>query len=155
MNKPTRSSTEHRPSPTHFIYRQKTGALLLADKPSAVLGTCYSGRGEGLNNPRYEDVVSVGPLPCGDYMIGAPQEPQTHLGPLAFPLTPLPSTDMHGRSDFFIHGDNVHLNHSASDGCIIAGHELRMLIERSVPCKLTVVPGEKPFSDKASGGPSQ
>jgi hypothetical protein len=29
---------------------------------------------------------------------------------------------MFGRSGFRIHGDNASANHTASDGCIIAGH---------------------------------
>jgi hypothetical protein len=53
------------------------------------------------------------------------------------PLTP--SGDTFGRSDFFIHGDNAQLNHSASDGCIILVREIRQQIVDSLDSDLQVV----------------
>ena len=86
---------------------------------SVLCDTAYSGHGEGVNNPEMEQIPNVGPLPAGTYTIGPPHEPIDHLGPVAMPLTPDPSNEMYGRFGFYIHGDTVQMNHTASDGCII------------------------------------
>lgn len=89
-------------------------------------GRGYSGHGPGLNNPAMEGFADVGPIPAGRYAIGPPH---THgeLGPLAMRLTPI-NHDAHGRSGFFIHGDNSLMNHTASHGCIILGRAIRSVI---------------------------
>ncbi len=78
--------------------------------------TGYSGSGTGLNNPAAQGQSDVGPLPQGDYGVGAPNQLR---GPLTLPLTPDPSNTMHGRSGFLIHGDNPAQNNTASNGCIV------------------------------------
>jgi len=40
-------------------------------------------------------------------------------------LTPIEGTDTFGRSGFMVHGDNQALNHSASEGCIVAPRFIR------------------------------
>jgi hypothetical protein len=45
-----------------LTYEQKTGNLL---RDGVRLWTGYSGHREGKNNPEMQNVVGVGPLPCG------------------------------------------------------------------------------------------
>src|SRR5947208_2578989 len=97
-------------------FQQSTGRFTDADGNQIGIG--YSGNGEGLNNPQMQSVARRGPLPQGDYEIGAMIN-DAKLGNLAMPLTPLTMQNMFGRSGFFIHGDNMAMNYSASEGCII------------------------------------
>jgi lipoprotein-anchoring transpeptidase ErfK/SrfK len=47
---------------------------------------------------------------------------------------------MDGRDGgFMVHGDNEHLNHTASDGCIILSHALREAIQQRGDKGLEVV----------------
>lgn len=127
-------------------FEQTTGKLWHG---ALFLGVGYSGHGPGLGNPAMEKVVGVGPIPRGLYRIGAPKSPPDHLGPLAMPLVPIVLvgadglTDVqrrdlgaaiaagfpYGRSAFFLHGDNALMNHTASDGCIVAGHLIRLTVD--------------------------
>jgi hypothetical protein len=100
-----------------MIYSQTWGTLYSVD--GTFIGTGYAGNGAGLDNPDMQTVVDHGPLPQGEYTIGAPLDPPDHLGPLAMPLTPDPANEMFGRSGFFFHMDNRQHNHSASCGCIV------------------------------------
>jgi hypothetical protein len=43
-------------------------------------------------------------------------------------LEPDPTNEMFGRGDFLIHGDNSEGNFSASEGCIILAHDVRVKI---------------------------
>jgi lipoprotein-anchoring transpeptidase ErfK/SrfK len=79
----------------------------------------------------------VGPLPSGKYTIGLPYDDH-QVGKFALPLIPDPTNEMHGRSLFRIHGDNPHLNHTASHGCIILAHPLRESIAKSSDKELVV-----------------
>jgi hypothetical protein len=101
----------------------------------------YSGFGIGKNNPGYEEVPDVGPIPAGGaglYTIGeAEDHPQ--LGPVARPLTPADGTDTHGRSGFFCHGDSIENPGNASHGCVILPRVVRE--EMSAGDTLTVVHG--------------
>jgi hypothetical protein len=122
-----------------LTYTISTGLL---DQPGSLgwpIVKGYSGRGAALNNPAMCDVPDVGPLPIGAYTVNAPIDPAGHLGPLAFPLIPDAANQMHGRDGFYIHGDNVEMNHSASCGCIILPRVDRVWIARLVPARLTVV----------------
>ena len=122
-----------------WMFQISTGHVTRVQGQAVVVGTGYSGHGAGLNNPDMQDAVGVGPLPVGLYTIGAPLDPPDHLGPLAMPLKPDPSNDMHGRGAFFIHGDNLEMNHTASDGCIILAHLLRQQIAASGDTQLKVI----------------
>ncbi|MGH7441506.1 MAG: tlde1 domain-containing protein [bacterium] len=118
-----------------WSYFSGTGILIGPD--AAVYTNLYSGHGEGLNNPILEAVPDVGPIPAGSWTIGtAFHSPQT--GPMSIPLTP--QDLVHGRTGFFIHGDEIaHAGeHLASHGCIIAPLAIRELICAS-PDKLLVV----------------
>ena len=119
-----------------MTYSQSTGQL--CDAEGNLLATGYSGHGDGVNNPAMQNVHNVGPIPQGVYTVGEPHEPADHLGPLAMPLTPDPANEMFGRSEFFIHGDNAKMSHSASDGCIILDHAARAAIFAGSDRQLTV-----------------
>ncbi len=101
---------------TVLNYHQMTG--LLRDEAGKILGAGYSGHEDGRNNPDAASTKGIGPLPVGDYALGAPIN-HPKLGPLAFPLTPFPGVVQYGRSGFFIHGDAASHPGLASDGCII------------------------------------
>lgn len=116
-----------------MMYRQLDGQITLEDRFE---GYGYSGTNEGRDNPDYEDVPSVGPIPRGSYHIG-PAHDHPKLGPVVFDLTPNPGTETFGRSAFRIHGDN--LKSDASHGCIVAGHTLRMRIKALGETELLVM----------------
>lgn len=109
-----------------WIYEQATGRLT---RSGELIATGYSGLGEGKNNPAMEMVHGVGPLPCGAYQIGKPEDTIEH-GPHVLPLKPSPETDTFGRGGFLIHGDSVDPDRrgSASHGCIIVPRTVRELI---------------------------
>ena len=101
----------------------------------------YSGQDTGLNNPEFQCEL-FGPLPRGDYTIGAPE-----VGPSDYSLrlTPDADNDMCNptRSHFLIHGDrdeNPPRNEMvASHGCIILPRAIRERIWNSGDTKLRVV----------------
>lgn len=120
-----------------FTYAQDSGALY--DPNGVLMMRGYSGNGAGLNNPAMDDRVGVGPIPVGDYTVGAPHAPIDHLGPLALPLYPAKTNNMKGRSGFFMHGDNSRLNHTASNGCVIMPPQVRKTVNEASVKQLTVV----------------
>jgi hypothetical protein len=101
-----------------YNYHQSSGRL---DKNGAQVLICYAGHGAGLNNPALQDQHDIGPLPQGRYKMTALID-SPHTGAATIILDPDPANQMFGRSGFRIHGDNSAANHTASDGCIIAGH---------------------------------
>ena len=121
-----------------WSYAQKSGSL---SHNGAQVAIGYSGNTTGLNNPAEQDRPGIGPVPRGSYTIGPPHRPINHLGPLALPLYPSVTNEMHGRCGFFIHGDNAKMNHTASSGCIILAHAARQAIVDSRDTKLVVVAG--------------
>jgi hypothetical protein len=54
------------PRPKTYTYSQSTGQLRLH---SEVLGTGYSGKGKGKNDPAMDKEKNVGPVPAGEYEI--------------------------------------------------------------------------------------
>jgi len=122
-----------------WTYRQSDG--LLTDPSGKELINGYAGHGVGLNNPEMQDVIGIGPLPVGFYMI-SPPENDPKLGPYAMRLTPERRNVMFGRAGFFIHGDRKDAltnPHMASDGCIILPLSYRQLIYSSKDTFLQVV----------------
>ena len=89
------------------------------------LGTAYAGNGACVNDASMTWVKEHGPLPVGRYFIGAPQDRPGSVGVFALPLEPDPANDMMGRGSFWIHGDNPAMDHSASDGCVVAARAIR------------------------------
>lgn len=109
-----------------WTYHIVTGQLLA---PNGLrIGSGYSGKGPGRNNPAMCPVADTGPSPVGKYQVGeAYADP--HLGPCVMHLDPLPGTETFGRSLFRIHGDNA--DHDASHGCIILGPAARRAVAAS------------------------
>jgi hypothetical protein len=101
-----------------YTYHQSTGVLL---HNGILLLTAYAGHGAGINNPAMQNQHDVGPLPQGRYKMTTLFD-SPHTGLATIVLDPDPANQMFGRSGFRIHGDNAAANHTASDGCIIAGH---------------------------------
>ncbi len=120
-------------------YEQLTGKML--NDAGEVIGIGYSGAGNGKNNPEFQDVHNVGPIPQGLYVIGVPHNSQTH-GPFVMSLIPDPKTVLFGRDAFLIHGDSVHAPGTASQGCIIMSRDVRNQIWNSLDHILEVVSGE-------------
>ena len=117
-----------------WTYRQSTGELHL---DGSFEGMGYSGHGDGVNNPTMEAVRGVGPVPAGRWTIGPPRN-HPPLGSVVMALMPV-GFDPHGRSGFFMHGDNSKLNHTGSDGCIVMGRSIRQAVADSGVRALTVV----------------
>lgn len=107
-----------------FEYEIKTGRWY----GPHMSGVGYSGFGVYRNDPHAVDIPDSGPTPPGLYKIG-PAYDDPHLGPCVMHLDPLPGTHTFGRSLFRIHGDNA--THTASHGCIILNHDLRVAIAHS------------------------
>lgn len=112
-----------------ILYSQSSG-LLSFDDGSIIQRDAYSGHGDGLNNHAMEAVRGVGPIPVGDYRIVRWDEHHGDLGPVVAILEPH-GHDAHGRTLLRCHGDNSKVNHSASDGCIIANHQARIRMRDS------------------------
>ena len=101
-----------------YTYHQSTGTLV---QNGTLVLTGYAGHGPGVNKPAMQDQHDVGPLPQGRYVMTALID-SPHTGLATIILDPDPANQIFGRSGFRIHGDNAAGNHTASDGCIIAGH---------------------------------
>lgn len=111
-----------------LVFSQSSGCLYLADENDArcLLARGYAGSGTGLNNPKAERQIAIGPIPRGLWSIDDPIR-HARLGPLAFALYPVQHR-AHGRSGFFIHGDNERGDRSASTGCIVVPRGAREVI---------------------------
>lgn len=99
----------------------------------------YSGNGVWRDDPNSVFVHNHGPIPPGWYTIGDWMDRQ-HLGKMTAPLIPDKENEMFGRGGFFIHGDNISADHSASDGCCVLPPGLRQKIRDSEVTRWHVVP---------------
>lgn len=113
------------------------------DPTGTFVSTAYSGgdcgkRPDGVDNPDDEGVADVGPLPEGLYTFGVPVE-HSKLGAFAIPLIPDPGNEMHGRKDFYCHGDLAGKYEAASEGCIIAPPNTRHAMWDSADHQIRVV----------------
>jgi len=126
-----------------WTYIQRTGELLHNGEHVAVGYSGYdnpqTGQ-QGKNNPDLESVPEVGPIPVGQYSIGAPEDTVTH-GPFVLPLTPDAANQMFGRDGFLIHGDSVVEPGTASRGCIIMARPVRDEVATSGDAALEVISG--------------
>jgi hypothetical protein len=117
-------------------YNSSTGAFKTSD--GNLVALCYSGHGDGLNNPALEAVAIVGPIPRGRWQIVRWDDHHGTKGPIVAVLRP-DGHDAHGRSGFLIHGDNTAANHSASHGCIIMNRPARVLLRAGGQMSFEVV----------------
>lgn len=122
----------------HWIYQQSTGSLVLHTQSQIIDLVGYAGMGEGLNNPDMQHVKNVGPLPVGRYLINWATK-HKKLGEVAMQLIPDPTNKMFNRGDFWMHGDNQHMNQSASNGCIVLSRTSRVVVAASMYRLLEVV----------------
>jgi hypothetical protein len=118
-----------------WTFRQAEGWI---GKDDQLAFPAYSGKGVGKNNPSAQNIVDVGPIPQGSYIIGAPTDTVTQ-GPYVLPLTPDPTNEMFGRSDFLIHGDSLVDPGNASEGCIVTARSVRERIWASNDHLLKVI----------------
>lgn len=109
-----------------FEYNSKTGELWVCNGDFCMpLATGYAGKGAGLNQPAADHRRLFGPLPRGEYNMSVDIHPR-----FAAPAIRLTQTagETHGRSGFWIHGDNKDSNRSASSGCIVLNKFTRAAI---------------------------
>ena len=119
-------------------YDVSTGELTCTDDDTdqdVVDTVCYSGNGQGLNNPAMDDIPNVGPLPGGVVYDMGTGVNNRGTGPQSIPLTPsadsnqFPTTRDSG--SFLMHGDNPQMNNTASEGCVICSRETRNQINEA------------------------
>lgn len=118
-----------------WSYAISTGQLV--DALGEVVGHGYSGFGLRKNNPGSTAIPDHGPIPEGLWKIGTPYT-DPHKGPVVMALTPDETTETFGRSAFLIHGDSINTPGSASHGCVVLPHDVRVAVSLS-PDKLLYV----------------
>lgn len=116
-------------------YSQRTGRLT---HDGEFVGKGYSGKGLYKDNPTYEHLRNLGPIPRGRWRIGSSHSHPTK-GSTTMALTPVGHTAF-GRSHFLIHGDSMAHPGQASEGCIVLGPAFRRRIATSGDNELVVVP---------------
>lgn len=121
-----------------LIYNQSNGQLW---RGNFLLGTGYSGFGEGKNNPKLEAVRDVGPIPCGFWKVCGPPYDTSEHGPYVLRIEPEPGTETFGRVGFLMHGDSLQHPGQASKGCIILERRTRTNIYQSGDSTLQVIGG--------------
>jgi Protein of unknown function (DUF2778) len=92
------------------------------------LGPAYAGKPPHVNDANACFLKGVGPLPKGLYTIGKVGDWPESVGYFALPLQPNATNNMYDREGFYVHGDNPFQNQTASDGCIVASHPIRMVV---------------------------
>lgn len=103
----------------NWVWKQSTGQLFMQGSPvTTPFATGYAGSGSGKNNPDYQCVQDIGPIPRGWYTVGAETDDPA---PVTLPLTPDADTDVCGRTGFLIHADSINRPGWASEGCIVIG----------------------------------
>ena len=129
----------------YAMYDQRSGEFTICEVEDGGLDRVlyqtvgYAGRDRGRNNPSFEAVRNIGPLPRGDYSVRL--EPHRKFRAPAFRLHPVSGTVMHGRSGFWIHGDSLIQPGNASHGCIILSAAARGWVEHYQVRHLEVLSG--------------
>lgn len=122
-------------------WSQSTG--ILTGPAGTKIAQGYAGNGAGLNNPQMQDAHGVGPLPCGDYLIGDLVDKHVTTEGVtltnALPLIPDPKNQMFNRAGFWVHGDTIAMDYSASDGCPVVPLWARMQMAQSDDRQFRVV----------------
>lgn len=119
-------------------YGQVTGRLEL---DAALLAICYSGHGEGKNNPAMQSVRDVGPIPVGLWRVAEVIDQHPRLGPCVLRLEPCDGTETYGRTALCVHGDDIAHPGCGSDGCICAprpGREVLAALARATAVAIRV-----------------
>lgn len=126
-----------------WTFQITTGRML--DPEGVLAGEGYAGGNlgtvpEAINNPIFEPVHNIGPLPEGFYTFGDLVVKHPTLGSYVFPLIPDASNQMYGRSGFYCHGDTPTPRH-ASEGCIVMPYSTRQMMNNSKDRRLQVISG--------------
>jgi RHS repeat-associated protein len=132
------------PSGEYWEYSQRTGALwyVAANGERTLIGIGYAGTNRnnlnGRNNPDAQNIRDNGPIPQGQWQIGA----QINTPNLrdALPLTPMAGTNTFGRDGFFMHGSSAQHPDDSSNGCPIFPREIRDRINNSGDNTFVVAP---------------
>ena len=113
-----------------YTYSSRFGALT---RNGELLGTGFSGRDAGYNNPDLEAEHDVGPIPRGRWCIG-PAETHGELGTMVMALSPQAGTTTFGRTGFYMHGWSVDpaKKLESSHGCICMARPVRVGIAASL-----------------------
>lgn len=121
-----------------WTFIQDSGQLF---KDNILVDTGYSGHGEGLNNPAFEQVHDKGPIPVGDWLFEGPPYNDPAHGPYVLRIIPGPNTITYGRTGFLCHGDEKEHpgEYQASLGCMVAPRATRSRIWQSGDPKLEVI----------------
>lgn len=120
-----------------WTYQDSTGKL---SRNGTLVGQGYSGFDFGKNSVKAESIPNIGPVPEGQYSIGAPEDlAGGPHGPYVLRLAPKPGNKIYGRSGFLIHGDSILKPGTASRGCIVLNYTIRRLIVSSGDHDLCVV----------------
>src|SRR3954468_23629576 len=109
----------------------------------------YSGLNEGNNNPEFEAVHNVGPIPRGEWIISGPPFDHPLHGPYVLRLYPAKGTETFGRDGFLIHGDSKVHPGQASQGCIIVPRETRTRVYQSGDTQLFVTSQGEPEREES------
>jgi hypothetical protein len=116
-----------------FTYEQLTSKL--RNSEDKIIGIGYSGaRPDGYNNPSMQGVENVGPIPCGRFRIVGPPFDSPKHGKYVLHLVPDAATRAFilslGRDPdtFLMHGDSIRLPGTASEGCVIQAHDVRVMV---------------------------
>ena len=105
-----------------WTYTQATGEL---HRDGKLVATGYSGAPGHINATTSEGLRSKGPIPRGLWRMFFVYQRHSRLGPVAIALKPEGHNAL-GRSDFMIHADSIKRPGSASQGCIILPHAVRV-----------------------------
>jgi hypothetical protein len=121
--------------PKEYVYKQTTGQLMLDNQ---VIGTGYSGKGVGKNNPAMQNQKNIGPIPAGDYIIHIRQTDQKTGEPV---IILHPATETFGRwpgETFCIQPDSNPPGNAPAAG-IVMPRDVREKIDTAPLTKVRVV----------------
>lgn len=123
-----------------WIYSQSTGLLT---HNGVVISRGYSGKDRGKNNPAFQNVKGIGPVPVGMWKIVNKYDSK-NVGPYTLTIWAADKTfndthDATGRGAFRIHGDSIKNPGTASKGCIILPRNIREKIWGSGDRDLKVI----------------
>jgi len=122
-------------------YNSESGNIVCynSDTNEILTGEGYAGSGEGLNNPAFQSITNVGPLPEGIYITGtATNTLNGRPHDTVIPLNPLKSNEMYNRNLFRMHnGDFVVRN--SSTGCIVMPDKVRKILAKEPGTVVQVV----------------
>lgn len=119
-----------------WTHQQSTGILIAPDGEIESHG--YSGQPPYVNDTTAQGIEGKGPCPVGLYTLG-PWHDHPRLGPCVAQLFPDPDNYMFGRSEFFVHGDDLLKPGYGSDGCLVHGRAARLNMKVSGITRLKVV----------------